>query len=227
VLTQKTRRSEYFNLGVNAEDAAGRINLYACPQSLFKFHPDFDEAVGRILAADPNGRLVIIHASSTSDELLQATVARMTAAIKAATVPGQVTAAGEIIVLPHQSLDDFLRLCGTVDVLLDTFPFGGGNTHYEALSTATPVITLRTRQMRGRITPALYHRLGLASPEHGLVARSIAEYVQMALRMASDRDANAVAREAVSSRVAGLYNDTVGIRELEQWLVNVSRPVTL
>ena len=226
----RARRSDYFPLGIeHADDAAGRINLYACPQSLFKFHPDFDEAIGRILAADPNGRLIIIHASSTSTELLQATVNRMATAIAAAVaVSDRANTVAtrrplqQLIVLPHQSLDDYFRLCGAVDVLLDTFPFGGGNTHYEALSTGTPVITLRTRQMRGRITPALYHRLNLASPEHGLVARSMTEYVQFALRMATDREANAMAREEILARVPGLYEDTVGIQELEQWLVNVS-----
>ena len=230
----KARRSAYFGLGLDADDTAGRINLYACPQSLFKFHPDFDEAVARILAADPNGRLIIIHASSTSDELLQATVARMSAAVAAAAASAAIgggavepvsnEASRRIIVLPHQMLDDYFRLCGSVDVLLDTFPFGGGNSHYEALSTTTPVVTLRTRQMRGRITPALYHRLGLASVEHGLVARSVTEYVQMALRLGTDREANAEAREAIGSRVGSLYEDEVGIRELEEWLVKVSKP---
>lgn len=227
----RARRSEYFGLGIDAEDAAGKINLYACPQSLFKFHPDFDEAIGRILSADPHGRLVIVHASSTSTELLQATVNRMSAAVVAATKSGQASVADtprlqQIIIVPHQSLEDYLRLCGAVDVLLDTFPFGGGNTHYEALSTGTPVITLQTRQMRGRITPALYHRLGIASPQHGLVARSITEYVQLALRMGTDREANAIARNEILARVPALYEDTVGIRELEQWLVNVSYPST-
>lgn len=226
----RARRSEYFGLGIDAEDAAGKINLYACPQSLFKFHPDFDEAIGRILSADPKGRLVIVHGSSTSTELLQATVTRMTAAIFAATKSGQAVAdtrpSQQIIVVPHQSLDDYFRLCGAVDVLLDTFPFGGGNTHYEALSTGTPVITLQTRQMRGRITPALYHRLGIASPEYGLVARSITEYVQLALNMGSNREANTLARNEILARVPALYEDMVGIRELERWLVNVSYPGT-
>ena len=80
--------------------------------------------------------------------------------------------------------------------------------------------------MRGRITPALYHRLGIDSPEHGFVARSITEYVQHALKMGTNRDANAVARDKILARVTALYEDTVGIRELERWLVNVSNPGT-
>src|SRR5205085_10077534 len=35
-------------------------HVYACPQMLFKFHPDFDEALGRILREDKHGILVTL-----------------------------------------------------------------------------------------------------------------------------------------------------------------------
>src|SRR5262249_9395174 len=35
-------------------------HLYGCPQSLFKFHPEFDELLGAILRRDPQGTLVLI-----------------------------------------------------------------------------------------------------------------------------------------------------------------------
>ena len=35
-------------------------HCYLCPQTLFKFHPDFDPIIGRILAEDPKGQLVLI-----------------------------------------------------------------------------------------------------------------------------------------------------------------------
>jgi len=131
-----------------------------------------------------------------------------------------------IIVLPHQSYENYLRLCAAADVLLDTFPFGGGNSHYEALATYTPVVTLRTRQMRGRITSTLYHRMGMGKPIDGVVARSVVEYVRMATTLGLDRTANAKARAKIAERVGVLYEDTRGIKELGQWLANVSQPST-
>src|SRR5205814_9021898 len=48
-------------------------SLYLCPQTLFKFHPDFDEILGGILRADPQGRLVLIEAEARAmRERLQA-----------------------------------------------------------------------------------------------------------------------------------------------------------
>lgn len=34
--------------------------VYACPQSNFKLHPDWDAAAARILAAVPNSRLLMV-----------------------------------------------------------------------------------------------------------------------------------------------------------------------
>ena len=39
--------------------ACRRSLLYGCPQSLFKFHPDFDALLGSILRRDPHGILVL------------------------------------------------------------------------------------------------------------------------------------------------------------------------
>lgn len=34
--------------------------LYGCPQSLFKFHPDFDALLADIARGDPTGHIVLI-----------------------------------------------------------------------------------------------------------------------------------------------------------------------
>src|SRR5262249_14900040 len=36
------------------------VHLYVCPQSLFKFHPDFDELLAEILRRDSKGELVLL-----------------------------------------------------------------------------------------------------------------------------------------------------------------------
>jgi protein O-GlcNAc transferase len=219
----KRRRSQLFSMQIQSDDAKGLVHLYVCPQSLFKFHPDFDAAVAQILLADPRGRFVIIHASSTSSGLLNTTLARLHAALLAAGVgPAIGRNSRRVLVLPHQSFDNYLRLCASADVLLDTFPFGGGNSHYEALVTHTPVVTLRTKQMRGRITYALYHRMGMAGPEYGVAARSVTEYIQMAVKLGINSEANAVVRAEIGNRVDVLYGDLKGIRDLENWMMNVS-----
>ena len=43
------------DFGLEADDHA-----YVCAQSLFKFHPEFDALLGRILEQDPRGKLVLV-----------------------------------------------------------------------------------------------------------------------------------------------------------------------
>ena len=56
--------------------------------------------------------------------------------------------------------------------------FGGGNTSYEALALGIPVVTLPSSFMRGRVTAACYHKMGLSD----CVAESAADYVKRAAK---------------------------------------------
>ena len=54
------------DLGFGADE-----HLYGCPQTLYKFHPDFDAILAGILRSDPAGRLVLIRGQSpVMDEVL-------------------------------------------------------------------------------------------------------------------------------------------------------------
>jgi protein O-GlcNAc transferase len=146
--------------------------------------------------------------------------------LDAAVVEADSTAAGapsRVRVLGHQPYADYLRLCRAADVVLDTFPFGGGNSHYEALATHAAVVTLATRQMRGRITYALYHRMGMVGPVHGVAAESVAQYIDMAVALGTDPVHNRATRATIAERVGVLYEDTTGIDELADWLVDVTK----
>jgi predicted O-linked N-acetylglucosamine transferase (SPINDLY family) len=99
-------------------------HVYACLQSLFKLHPSFDEMLAGILGSDPRGVLVLLHGRRPrSVEALQHRWAT--------TMPDVVD---RIRWLPEREYDAFLQLAAIADVLLDPFPFGGGNTSLEELS---------------------------------------------------------------------------------------------
>src|SRR5439155_5687130 len=78
--------------------------------------------------------------------------------------------------------DDYLRLAGEVDVLLDAFPFGGHTTSCEYLWMGVPAVTLRGHLPAGRVTASLLTAVGL--PE--LIAETTEEYVAVARLLAGD-----------------------------------------
>jgi predicted O-linked N-acetylglucosamine transferase (SPINDLY family) len=179
-------------------------NLYVCPQSLFKIHPGFDVILAGILRGDPRGQVVLIEGSFAHWKALLA--ARFQRSFP--------EVADRVVFLPRVSQDDFLHLLARADVVLDTNPFGGGSTSYEAFAFGTPVVTLPGQLLRGRITAACYQQMGVLD----CIARTGDEYVQIALGLGMDQARREHVRSAILSRKHLLYEDAAAVRQLERFL---------
>jgi predicted O-linked N-acetylglucosamine transferase (SPINDLY family) len=185
------------------------VHLYICSQSLFKVHPAFDSVLRSILEQDPLALVVFLGGPTAHwKQLLAERFAR--------TIPEPIR---RVHFLPALSQPDFLHLQALADVLLDTFPFGGGNTSLEAFAFGTPVITLATHLLRGRITFACYRQLGL---QH-CIAISPEDYAQKAVRLATDPAWRQEVRKQILEGKHLLYDNKQAVRELEgflEWAVN-------
>jgi len=182
---------------------AAPAHLYLCPQTLFKFHPDFDALAGGILRADAEARLVLIEdASGSLRERLQA---RFAAAIP--------DVAQRIVFLPRQSGAAFSRLVAACDVMLDTLHFNGMNTSLEAFAAGTPVVTLPTELQRGRHTAGMYRRMQIDDA----VARDAEDYVRIAVSLGRDEERRAALRRKIRERSSLLFEDMRVVREFERF----------
>jgi len=120
-----------------------------CPQSLFKFHPDFDEMIGGILRACPGAELVLLEGSQGAwEDRLNARFAK--------SVP-DVT--DRIRYQKRQTRHEFLASLAAADVVLDTPHYSGGLTTQEALAAGTPVVTLPGDYLRGRVSAGFYRKI--------------------------------------------------------------------
>lgn len=177
--------------------------LYCCPQTLFKFHPEFDAILAGVLAADPSGYLAVIKSEQQPWTVALQNRLRRTL--------------GEhynrVVWLGRMSHRDFLNLIAISDVMLDPLHFGGGNTTYQAMSVGTPVVTLPAAYMRGRATAGCYQLMGI----NDCIATSIDDYVAIAVKLGTDREY----RRDVSRRMiaAGglLFDNPTVIGELERF----------
>lgn len=157
-------------------------NLYGCPQTMFKLHPDFDLVFASILERDPAARIVLVEArKSWTKKLLRRLERRIGAQ------------AERILVLPQRPTPQFLKMMSCMDVLLDPFYFGGNNSSAEGLSLGIPVVTLPGPQLRGRFTLGHYLEMGF----NGCIANSASEFTELALSLGTDAEA----RRAVSERI--------------------------
>jgi len=186
-------------LGIPAD-----AHLYACPQTLFKFHPAFDPLLAEILRRDPRGVLLLIQGRVPDwTELLRERFQRVMPDV-----------ADRVRWCPPLPREGFLQLLACADVALDPTVFGGGNTSYETLALATPVVTLPGELMRSRITGALYTKAGLQD----LIADSPEDYVERAVRLATDPPHRSEVSDRIRTHCGVLYEDPAEVRDLEDFL---------
>jgi len=179
--------------------------LYLCPQSLFKLHPDFDIALATLLRRDPKSRLLLLSGVHKHwDRLLGARIAK-----------GFPDIADRVMFVPRIPQKHFFRLLMVADVVLDPPFFGGGNTSYEAFAMGLPIVTWPGQFMRGRVTEGCYRQMGFTD----LIADGLDSYLEIALRLANDREWRERVKTEIASRSDALYEDAAVVRELENFLV--------
>jgi len=161
---QLTRR--HLNLPENS-------HLYACIQSLFKVHPDFDDIIAGILRRDPEGIILFFESQHGHwGKLLRERFTRRLPDV-----------CERVRFLKRLSPEEYLAFLQIPDVILDTPHFGGGYTSLLAFAGGIPIVTWPGEFMRGRLTYAFYKQIGIMDS----VAESINTYVDIACKLTNDR----------------------------------------
>ena len=173
--------------------------LYVCPMTLYKFHPDFDSIIARILDRDRTGKLVLVAQENYWYRVLIDRLSRAVPDLE-----------NRLIALPWLAKVPFLGLMKNADVMLDTIHVGGANTSLDALSYGTPIVTRDDKFLRGRLTSAMYRQMGFTD----LIARTDDDYVDTALRLANDPELRRKASETIQERNGTLYADRGVVDEL-------------
>ena len=203
-LPRKMQSRSYFNL---PEDA----HLYICPQTLFKFHPEFDFIMADILRGDSDGIIVLIEGIHDSwSEILRR---RFGHAIQ--------DVADRIHFVPRQSGENYMSLLGVADVMLDTIHFCGFNTTLEGFSAGLPVVTLPGKYMRSRHTAAFYRKIGFTE----CIASDTDHYVEIALRLGTDATFRSSVLKEIYSRMDILWEEVNVIHEFERFFANAHHAV--
>jgi predicted O-linked N-acetylglucosamine transferase (SPINDLY family) len=122
--------------------------------------------------------------------------------------------------MPWQPATGFLGVLKNADVYLDTIGFSGFNTALYAVEAGLPIVCRDGRFLRGRLASGILKRLGL--PE--LVAPTEEAYVDLAVRLASDRAYRQSVRARMEKARSVLYEDAAPVRALEEFLLQARSP---
>ncbi|MBD6617601.1 tetratricopeptide repeat protein [Komarekiella sp. 'clone 1'] len=178
-------------------------SLYLCPQSSFKFHPEFDQIIGDLLRRDPQGWFVLLEGiSSHWDELL-----------RQRWVENIPDVANRICIMRRLSYEEYLQLLILGDVMLDPIHFGGGNTSLEAFAAGLPIVTWPGDYLRSRLTYGFYQQMGLLD----CVAWDAKSYIEMAYRLVHDLEWRSHIQQEIQKRASVLYENQAAITEIARF----------
>jgi predicted O-linked N-acetylglucosamine transferase (SPINDLY family) len=103
-----------------------------------------------------------------------------------------------ITLCDRQPCSGYMRLIQRADVALDPFPFNGHTTTCDSIWMGVPVVMLEGNTYASRFGGSVLANVGL----EGLIARSVDEYVNVAVKLAGDVDRLARLREELRARMA-------------------------
>ena len=89
-----------------------------------------------------------------------------------------------IIFLEKRKLESHYNLYKKIDIALDTFPYNGVTTTFEALSMGVPVITMMGYNFNSRCGESIIKNLGIEN----LIANNEDDYILKAQKMAKDNE---------------------------------------
>jgi len=152
-------------------DAAGHITFGSLNNSA-KLTESAIALWARVLSEVPDSRLLILGSKS------KAAQERIVGLFAQRSVGDRVEA------LPRMPNAEYYAAYNRIDLALDPFPYNGGVTTCDALWMGAPVLTLTGSTYAGRQGADILNAIGL--PE--FAANSADEFVEMAKRVAADRD---------------------------------------
>ena len=107
----------------------------------------------------------------------------------------------------------------SANVYLDTIGFSGFNTAMQAVECALPIVTKKGQFMRGRLASGILEKMGM--PE--LVVQTDQEYIELAVKLASDEIYCQQMSKKILSSLDCLYDDPEPIQALEKFLIEKCR----
>lgn len=185
--------------------------LLIAPGKPFKYDQQYDYIFPEIAVLTQNTKIVFF--KSKPDGLTEDLQRRMD---KAFTEKG-LNVSDYVIFIPAMRKARFHGLMKKAHVYLDTIGFSGFNTAIQGIECGLPMITYEGSFMRGRFGSAIVRRLGLDE----LIAYSPKEYIEKAVKLASDDVYREDIKKRIQQRASLLYSDMSVVRGLEEFIASV------
>ena len=181
-------------------------HIYGILSTMYKIHPSFDCIINALLHYDNKAYIFFIR--GVHEELFQRVVQRLNVTINNENL-------NRIVIVPYQiepySYEKYILSC---DVILDTFPFGGCISTFDAFSCNKCVITLPGNKLYGRFTQGLYKKMGFED----LIVKDENSYAELALKIATYPPIKRSFENKIATNKYKLYEDKESINEWYEFI---------
>jgi len=184
------------------------------PGTPFKYQAAHDHVFAEIARRVPEAQLVFFRPSDAA--LANLLRVRITKEFDAA----GLNATDHVRFIRWLNLNEFHCLLRRADVMLDTIGFSGYNTAVQAIECGLPVVTREGRFLRGRLASGVLRRMDLRE----LIVQTKAEYMNLAVKLVTDRAYQAHIRQEIQQRRSVLFDDQSAMGPFQDFLDSVARP---
>jgi len=184
-------------------DILSKKNIYSCPQTLFKIHPEFDIVLGKILEEDKKAKIYFI--KDTDNVYYKKLLNRFKKNTK--------IDLNRIEFIGGLSWEDYVNHCGKASVLLDPFYFSAGNSFYESMFYGTPTVTKPTNYTKSRLVLGAYNQMEI---KNAPVVDNVNDYVGKAVEIANDKNLYDLKKYYEEQAKRHLYENQFIIPNLEE-----------
>jgi len=183
-------------------DILSKNNIYSCPQTLFKIHPEFDLALGKILDEDKKAKIYFIK------DLDNVYYKKLLNRFK----KNKKIDLDRINFIGNLSWENYINHCGQASVLLDPLYFSAGNSFYESMFYGTPTVTKPTEYTKSRLVLGAYNQMNI---DEAPIVNTVDDFVAKAVEIANDKNLYDLKNSYKDKAKAMLYENKKVVPNLE------------
>jgi hypothetical protein len=204
-------RSMLANYDISEND----IRMYCIPQTLYKLSPGNIDIIKKLLVTDSSGVLVLLDGELSQPEQKQLIINEF-----------PPSSLDRIVFLRKLNQPEYMTLLAISDIVLDTFPVGGGRSSFAIFSTGTPIVMLYSETSILQLTYGMYQAMGVACKL--CIAYDDETYIAASIEIASNKTLQGMLRQDIMKYKHRLYENKTVIEEWEhmlRYVLTVPRPV--
>ena len=193
------------------KDELSKNNIYSCPQTLVKIHPDFDDVLGKILKEDKNAILYFI--KDLNNTFYKKLITRFK--------KNKNLDLNRIKFIDGFSWEGYINHCGRASVLLDPLYFSAGNSFYESMFYGTPTVTKPTKYTKSRLVLGAYNQMEIQDGPVAPIVDKINDYVETAVAIANNKNLYDLKKYYNEKAKEKLYENKSVINDLEKIFIKL------